>query len=75
MHIPYDGGEKTNYTSAGQAVVATEIDYILVSKHIGVAQKGKYRGVSTHMALVCAHGYGVSASEGTEALQTLGDDK
>ena len=54
LHIPYDRGEKTNYTSTGQTAVATEIDYILVSKHIGVAQKGVYPGVSTHMALVCA---------------------
>ena len=54
LHIPYDRGEKTNYTSTGQAAVATEIDYILVSKHIGVAQKGVYPAVSTHMALVCA---------------------
>ena len=52
-HIPYDRGENTNYTSSGHATVATEIDYILVSKHIGVAQKGVYPGVSTHMALVC----------------------
>ena len=53
LHIPYDRGEKTNYTFSGHATVATEIDYIMVSKHIGVAQKGVYPGVSTHMALVC----------------------
>ena len=39
--------------SSGHATVATEIDYILVSEHIGVAQKGVYPGVPTHMALVC----------------------
>ena len=38
LHIPYDRGEKTNYTSTGHAAVATEIDYILACKHIGAAQ-------------------------------------
>ena len=37
LHIPYDRGEKTKNTSSGHATVATDIDYILVSKHIGVA--------------------------------------
>ena len=53
LHIPYVRGEKTNFTSTGQRAVATEIDYVLVSKHVEVVKKGVYPGVSTHMAVVC----------------------
>jgi hypothetical protein len=60
--IPYVAGTPTNFTTIGGRVIATEIDYILVSKNLKSIGHTILPGPSTHCCLVedleCPQGVG-----------------